>query len=531
MEYGEFDAHERHGVCGTPSPCGGGDEVEDRAHFDQRPLMAIVERVAALVDLHQDEPVAEELAGLVEELRAEAEAEDVLSEAEELRLKLEALRAADYRDQQRSACTESPGCSARIFRLDDEIRSFTTPVKEDEPRSAAVLPPLVSPPPARFAVEDMYEFPAADKKARDPRELGGGASEGVTKKASSDGDRKADACNAGDGFTKRASSDGVRGGDACNAADGAAGPPPSERPSSVSTTAAQDATNSHRLRLIEKRFKEREKGFLEDLKARDQKLNAASRALHRAKAQNNQLTAQVSLKDLQITRLDAQVSQLRTLLVEKERRLQTTLDAEAAALSACRAAEKHASECAAAAEAARASASFRSVEAVESATIEGLAAESGQLAGLPNSGCAATPTPEAPQPAIEVVRALTRDARGPETALEKVPEASTSLQLQHLARVTEDLAEALDAQREELSATMELLRAEQALRASLQQDQEATRKELEEKDALMIPLKQAADKLRVLEERTRRVELEDRIQKALAKRGGRHREYHPHLEI
>lgn len=78
--------------------------------------------------------------------------------------------------------------------------------------------------------------------------------------------------------------------------------------------------------VLEEDFVRREVSLQEKVEDRDRKLVAASRALQRIRGQLRQKTAQLGLKDIQCAKLDVQVTQLQHLLVEKEQRLQETLD-------------------------------------------------------------------------------------------------------------------------------------------------------------------------------------------------------------
>jgi len=64
------------------------------------------------------------------------------------------------------------------------------------------------------------------------------------------------------------------------------------------------------------------------LTIREQKLTTASRTLEKTRSNNTILTAQLGLKELECSRISRQVEQLRDLLVEKEKRLQESLDVQ-----------------------------------------------------------------------------------------------------------------------------------------------------------------------------------------------------------
>jgi len=78
------------------------------------------------------------------------------------------------------------------------------------------------------------------------------------------------------------------------------------------------------------KLQEQQDAMEKHMEAQEKKLSSASKALKRSRAQVQQLTAQLSMKDIDCKKLETQVTQLRSLLVEKEVRLQDVLDRQEA---------------------------------------------------------------------------------------------------------------------------------------------------------------------------------------------------------
>lgn len=244
-----------------------------------------------------------------------------------------------------------------------------------------------------------------------------------------------------------------------------------------------DEAEQRRVRMVEATLHEREQALETQMKMQDKKLATASRALHKTKSQVQQLNAQVSLKDLAGKKLESQVSQLRQLLVEKERRLQDALDGH---------------EAAAAAAAAKAGAADQ----------------------------------QQPQEPLEAAAAAVVDEG----------------QITELVHITEELTGALEqAQRSEddarnmLASTAARLEQEQrerqhfeadfaAARAKQEAEVEVLRSQIANQEQAMA---ESSRRAKETEERTARVDVEERLRQALAKKKNRRGDgkWHPHLEV
>lgn len=403
--------------------------------------------------------------------------EDMEDEAEDLRLKLEALRAADYREQLRASCVATAargprseaGAAAEHFRLDDDA----TPEAQD--------------------LAAMYDFSGSF-----------GHSGGATSSCTVPTD-----C-------------GIAGGD-----------PVAEALSRQKAEAAA----SKRLRVLEAKLKEQEEAMGSHAEAQERKLAAASRALQRMKSQVQQLTAQLGLKELRSTRLDAQVGQLRNLLVEKERRLQEALDEASLAKSAVL---SIGSSGPASGTPPSPTGASRSVE-LSNTVCEDDEHSVGQVAGQDTGQEAQQPQEPPVGPPTPTPSVSSAGRRTPAVVADEE-------QLMQLSRITEELADALQTAKaseeetaRELETTALRLEEEQAERRRKEQelvelraiqDAHATeaavlRARLEEQERC---LEGERKRVRDLEERANRADLEERLQVALAARGRKER-FHPHLEV
>lgn len=96
--------------------------------------------------------------------------------------------------------------------------------------------------------------------------------------------------------------------------------------SQPNAAAAEDNSHLPSRDVVFTKLQEQQQAMEKHMEAQEKKLSSASKALKRSRAQVQQLTAQLSMKDIDCQKLETQVSQLRTLLVEKEQRLQEALD-------------------------------------------------------------------------------------------------------------------------------------------------------------------------------------------------------------
>ncbi|CAE8680098.1 unnamed protein product [Polarella glacialis] len=240
----------------------------------------------------------------------------------------------------------------------------------------------------------------------------------------------------------------------------------------------------------------------------ERKLVTASTSLKRSKMQAQQLTAQLGLKDLQGSRLLIQVTQLRALLVDKERRLQDALDA-AEAQTSC----------------------------------------SGGSVCSVCSGCSGRLTRRSGAEAWDAVDERSQQPQEPPSATAADRGPDNEGQLVHLARVTEELTEALqDARDSEESARRQLceaaakLQAEQRTREQYEAELAASKAQHEAEVAQLVErLRQAQEGQAALElqrarelllqERATRNDIEEKLQQALARKGRSPLDFHSHFEV
>jgi len=252
--------------------------------------------------------------------------------------------------------------------------------------------------------------------------------------------------------------------------------PPNERSPFRSPTShadrspvPSDVKTASRMRKVEEKWKEREMTLQEQMEAQECKLASAAKALMRTRQQVQQLNAQLSLKDIEGSRMSCQVTQLRNLLVEKEKRLQDVMD-----------------------------------ERVEDLRLSGATAAVTSVS--------------------DTLEARGDDAQQPqEPPMVAGPEEEQLLL--GMSRIAEELTEALEASREcEEETRLEL----EGTAAQLEAERAARRHREAEIASLQAMLASERARAKAMEERTKRVFIEDRMQRAFAEKK---KDYHLHLEV
>jgi len=455
------------------------------------------------------------------------EADLLREEAEDLRLKLEALRAADYRDQLRASCVK-PAIAAEQAADSNEEKII------DEDPSAQLATSS-----SAAATTEAQQLTGLKELHGSQLETQGGAS-GSTSLAEDSNDTSASTAeevliaehyiiednmiaeecdlDAMYDFSRFVPNQaGVPMMATVRHQPGAQNAEPDPNACSSGDIVApqgdlgQEETIASR-RLKQAKLKEREARFHAQLEVQNKNLATASKALQKTKNQVQQLTAQLGLKELHGSKLETQVTVLKNAVVEKEKRLQDALDEAAVALQSAQDFRSTTDE----------SEHDRDVSevAVEDAeSDEALSANSSRQA-------------EAHQPQEPPV------SRPPPTP------SVDEQQLLQLARITEELTDALESAREgeedvrrQLHETAARLQFEQAWReyfqrdlveARAQRDAEVTdlQARLHEQEAAIALERQ---KNKELEERAKRMEVEDRLHNALATKGKTKR--YPHLAV
>ncbi|CAE8613128.1 unnamed protein product [Polarella glacialis] len=263
-----------------------------------------------------------------------------------------------------------------------------------------------------------------------------------------------------------------------------------------------------RAEAVEALLQEQQLAIEAQMQDQERKLVTASTSLKRSKMQAQQLTAQLGFKDLQGSRLLIQVTQLRALLVDKERRLQDALDA-AEAQTSC----------------------------------------SGGSVCSVCSGCSGRLTRRSGAEAWDAVDERSQQPQEPPSATAADRGPDNEGQLVHLARVTEELTEALqDARDSEESARRQLceaaakLQAEQRTREQYEAELAASKAQHEAEVAQLVErLRQAQEGQAALElqrarelllqERATRNDIEEKLQQALARKGRSPLDFHSHFEV
>jgi len=291
-----------------------------------------------------------------------------------------------------------------------------------------------------------------------------------------------------------------------------------------------------RLAAVEGQLRRREEVLESQSEAQRRKVANASEALQRTRGHVQQLKEQISLKEAESVQLGTQAAQLHRLLEEKERRLQAVLEEAGTATT-------HSE-----------SGLDRSAQEIEDGvTQEHMSWGLGPQGEQQPQEAPQEPTPQKPTPeGLWEVGASCKAGAA----------ADSEDQLMQLARITEELTDALelaregeeDAQRQLEAAALDLanereLRAHQegklaaaresrdaevaALLARLQEQEQtlafernrvneleelAKRRELEERQ-----------RMKEFEDRKKRQELEECLEKALAKKGKNR--FHHHLEV
>jgi len=209
------------------------------------------------------------------------------------------------------------------------------------------------------------------------------------------------------------------------------------------------------------------------------KLVAASRTVHRMRAQVKSLRAQQGLKDLHISKLHSQVTQLQGLLVNKEQRLQETLES----LTRSRAEQEP---------------KLQSVMMLPSASASTLGGKE-QIASL-----------------VLMTEQLTKaleEAHGSETSIkQRFAALGTELRLEKNLRVEQD----------------QELRALEAEKVDLEDRVAELQRTVRERDhAISLDRAQITD----LRERFARAQVEECLQKRLGNASGAQKTWHPHLDV